>query len=182
MGWLIGWRAVQGIGAGGLQALAQVVIAALIPPRERGRYSGYLGAVLATATVSGPLIGGLLVDTSWLGWRWCFYVGVPIGVIALVVLQRTLHVPTVKRDVKLDYLGATLIAGGVSTLLIWISLAGSQFAWGSATLVDAGRPRHRRAGRGRDRELRVPEPVVPMDLFRNRRSCSRCWAASCSAW
>ena len=94
MSWLIGWRAVQGIGAGGLQALAQVVIAALIPPRERGRYSGYLGAVLATATVSGPLIGGLLVDTSWLGWRWCFYVGVPIGVIALVVLQRTLHVPT----------------------------------------------------------------------------------------
>ena len=96
MGWLIGWRAVQGIGAGGLQALAQVVIAALIPPRERGRYSGYLGAVLATATVSGPLIGGLLVDTSWLGWRWCFYVGVPIGVIALVVLQRTLHIPTVQ--------------------------------------------------------------------------------------
>jgi MFS family permease len=89
MTWLIAWRAVQGLGAGGLQALAQVVIAALIPPRERGRYSGYLGAVLATATVSGPLIGGLLVDTSWLGWRWCFYVGVPVGVIALVVLQRT---------------------------------------------------------------------------------------------
>jgi EmrB/QacA subfamily drug resistance transporter len=168
MGWLIGWRAVQGIGAGGLQALAQVVIAALIPPRERGRYSGYLGAVLATATVSGPLIGGLLVDTSWLGWRWCFYVGVPIGVIALIVLQRTLHLPTVKRDVKLDYLGATLIAGGVSTLLIWISLAGSQFAWGSVTSLTL-------AGFGIAAlvaavivELRVPEPVVPMNLFRNR--------------
>ena len=78
------WRAVQGIGAGGLQALAQVVIAAMIPPRERGRYTGYLGAVIAAATVSGPLIGGLIVDTSWLGWRWCFFVGVPIGVIALV--------------------------------------------------------------------------------------------------
>jgi EmrB/QacA subfamily drug resistance transporter len=168
MGWLIGWRAVQGIGAGGLQALAQVVIAALIPPRERGRYSGYLGAVLATATVSGPLIGGLLVDTSWLGWRWCFYVGVPIGVIALVVLQRTLHIPTVKREVKLDYLGAALIAGGVSTLLIWISLAGAQFAWGSATSLTL-------AGLGIAAlvaavivELRVPEPVVPMELFRNR--------------
>ena len=73
------WRAVQGLGAGGLQALAQVVIAALIPPRERGRYSGYLGAVLAAATVSGPLVGGLLVDTDGLGWRWCFYVGVPSG-------------------------------------------------------------------------------------------------------
>jgi EmrB/QacA subfamily drug resistance transporter len=168
MGWLIGWRAVQGVGAGGLQALAQVVIAALIPPRERGRYSGYLGAVLATATVSGPLLGGLLVDTSWLGWRWCFYVGVPIGAIALVVLQRTLHVPTVKREVRLDYLGAALIAGGVSTLLIWISLAGSQFAWGSATSLTL-------AGLGVAAlvaavvvELRVPEPVVPMELFRNR--------------
>jgi EmrB/QacA subfamily drug resistance transporter len=168
MGWLIGWRAVQGIGAGGLQALAQVVIAALIPPRERGRYSGYLGAVLATATVSGPLVGGLLVDTSWLGWRWCFYVGVPIGVIALVVLQRTLHIPTVKREVKLDYLGAALIAGGVSTLLIWISLAGAQFAWGSATSLTL-------AGLGIAAlvaavivELHVPEPVVPMELFRNR--------------
>ena len=168
MGWLIGWRAVQGIGAGGLQALAQVVIAALIPPRERGRYSGYLGAVLATATVSGPLVGGLLVDTSWLGWRWCFYVGVPIGVIALVVLQRTLHIPTVKREVKLDYLGAALIAGGVSTLLIWTSLAGAQFAWGSATSLTL-------AGLGIAAlvaavivELHVPEPVVPMELFRNR--------------
>src|ERR1700754_1814679 len=131
MTWLIGWRAVQGIGAGGLQALAQVVIAALIPPRERGRYSGYLGAVLAAATVSGPLIGGLLVDTSWLGWRWCFYVGVPVGVLALIVLQRTLHVPTVRREVELDYLGAALIAGSVSTLLVWVSLAGSAFAWSS---------------------------------------------------
>ena len=168
MGWLIGWRAVQGIGAGGLQALAQVVIAALIPPRERGRYSGYLGAVLATATVSGPLIGGLLVDTSWLGWRWCFYVGVPIGVIALIVLQRTLHVPTVKRDVKLDYLGATLIAGGVSTLLIWISLAGSQFAWGSATSLTLGALGIAALVAAVIVELRVPEPVVPMDLFRNR--------------
>ena len=168
MGWLIGWRAVQGIGAGGLQALAQVVIAALIPPRERGRYSGYLGAVLATATVSGPLIGGLLVDTSWLGWRWCFYVGVPIGVIALIVLQRTLHVPTVKRDVKLDYLGATLIAGGVSTLLIWISLAGSQFAWGSVTSLTLGALGIAALVAAVIVELRVPEPVVPMDLFRNR--------------
>ena len=91
---LIGWRAVQGVGAGGLQALAQVIIAVLIPPRQRGRYSGYLGAMLAAATVSGPLAGGLLVDTPGLGWRWCFFVGVPIGLIALVVLQRTLRIST----------------------------------------------------------------------------------------
>src|SRR5205085_6576771 len=105
IGPLIAARVVQGLGAGGLTALSQVVIAALIPPRERGRYSGYLGAVLAAATVSGPLIGGLLVDTDGLGWRWCFYVGVPVGVIALIVLQRTLHIPTVRREVRLDYLG-----------------------------------------------------------------------------
>jgi EmrB/QacA subfamily drug resistance transporter len=168
MTWLIGWRAVQGLGAGGLQALAQVVIAALIPPRERGRYSGYLGAVLAAATVSGPLVGGLLVDTPWLGWRWCFYVGVPVGVVALVVLQRTLHVPTLRREVKLDYLGAALLTGGVSTLLIWISLAGSAFAWGSGVSLTL-------AGLGVAAlvaavvvELRAPEPVVPMSLFRDR--------------
>ena len=165
---LIAWRAVQGLGAGGLQALAQVVIAALIPPRERGRYSGYLGAVLAAATVSGPLVGGLLVDTDWLGWRWCFFVGVPVGVIAMIVLQRTLHIPTVRREVRLDYLGAALITGGVSTLLVWISLAGSQFAWGSTLSLTL-------AGLGVAAlvaavvvELRVPEPVVPMTLFRNR--------------
>lgn len=168
MGELIAWRAGQGLGAGGLQALAQVVIAALIPPRERGRYSGYLGAVLAAATVSGPLIGGLLVSTPALGWRWTFFIGVPIGLIALVVLQRTLHVPTIKREVHLDYLGAALISGGVSALLIWISLAGSQFAWGSTVSLTL-------AGLGVAAlvaavfvELRAKEPVVPMTLFRER--------------
>ena len=168
MGTLIAWRAVQGIGAGGLQALAQVVIATLIPPRERGRYSGYLGAVLAAATVSGPLVGGLLVSTPALGWRWCFFVGVPIGLAALVVLQRTLHVPTPPREVHLDYLGATLIAGGVSTLLVWVSLAGAQFAWGSPASLTL-------AGLGVAAlvaavvvELRVPEPIIPMWLFRER--------------
>ena len=166
MAGLIAWRAVQGLGAGGLQALAQVVMAALIPPRERGRYSGYLGAVLAAATVSGPLVGGVLVDGP--GWRWCFFVGVPIGVVALVVLQRTLHVPTVRREVRLDYLGAALITGGVSTLLIWVSLAGSQFAWASGLSLTL-------AGLGVAAlvaavvvELRAPEPVVPMTLFRDR--------------
>src|SRR5699024_6403536 len=77
---LIGFRALQGIGMGGLQALVQVVIAAMVSPRDRGRYTGYIGATFAVATVSGPLVGGLIVDTSWLGWRWCFWVTVPIAV------------------------------------------------------------------------------------------------------
>ena len=107
-------------------------MAAMIAPRERGRYSGYLGATFALATVGGPLLGGVIVDTSWLGWRWCFFVGVPFALLAFVVLQKTLHLPVVRRDgVKIDYLGATLIVGGVSPLLIWVSLAGHQFAWGS---------------------------------------------------
>src|SRR5689334_10745998 len=129
-GELIAARAFQGIGVGGLQALVQVVIAAMIPPRERGRYNGYLGGVMAVATVGGPLLGGLIVDTAWLGWRWCFYIGVPIAIIALVVLQKTLNLAVIRREnVKVDYFGATLIAAGVSTLLIWVSFVDSSFAW-----------------------------------------------------
>ena len=105
MSWLIGWRAVQGIGAGGLQALAQVVIAALIPPRERGRYSGYMGAVMAVSTVSGPLLGGVIVDSA-LGWRWCFYVCIPLAVISLFILQTRLKVFTERRTPKIDFAGA----------------------------------------------------------------------------
>jgi hypothetical protein len=126
----------------GLTALVQVVMAAMIAPRERGRYSGYLGATFALATISGPLLGGLIVDTSWLGWRWCFFVGAPFALLAFIVLQKTLHLPVVRREgVSIDYLGATLIVGGVSTLLIWVSLAGHQFAWGSpetALMVGGG--------------------------------------------
>ncbi len=132
MGSLIAARAFQGLGVGGLTALVQVVIASIVSPRERGRYSGYIGAVFALATVSGPLIGGFVVDSAW-GWRGCFFVGLPVADLAFVVLQTTLHVPTIKREVHIDYLGAILIAGGVSTLLIWVSLAGHNFAWGSVT-------------------------------------------------
>ena len=99
MGSLIAARAVQGLGVGGLTALVQVVIASIVSPRERGRYSGYIGAVFALATVSGPLIGGLIVDSP-LGWRGCFFVGLPIAALAFVVLQKTLHVQTVKREVQ----------------------------------------------------------------------------------
>ena len=129
---LIGARVVQGLGVGGLTALVQVVIASIVSPRERGRYSGYIGAVFALATVSGPLIGGVIVDSS-LGWRGCFFVGLPIAALAFVVLQKTLHVKTIKREVHIDYLGALMITGGVSTLLIWISLAGHNFDWSSFT-------------------------------------------------
>ncbi|MFG1627587.1 MFS transporter [Kribbella sp. NPDC049227] len=128
---LIGARVLQGLAMGGLMALAQAIVGAAIPPRSRGRYSGYMGAVMAVATVSGPLVGGVIVDTSWLGWRWCFYVCVPLAVVSLLVLQRYLHLPLVKRKVKLDYFGAILIAGAASLPLIWVSFAGEHFPWWS---------------------------------------------------
>ena len=168
MGFLISARAVQGVGAGGLTALVQVVIASIVSPRERGRYSGYIGATFAVATVSGPLLGGLIVDTPWLGWRWTFYVGLPVAVLAFVVLQKTLHIKTVRRDVSIDYLGAALIAGGISTLLIWVSLAGTRFPWGSWTttwMVGLGVLMLAAAVLT---EFRVKEPIIPMRLFRDR--------------
>jgi EmrB/QacA subfamily drug resistance transporter len=168
MGFLIGARALQGVGVGGLTALVQVVIASIVSPRERGRYSGYIGAVFAVATVSGPLLGGLIVDTPWLGWRWCFYVSLPIAVVAFAVLQKTLHLPTVKRDVSIDFLGAGLIAGGVSVLLVWVSLAGSEFDWASTTtawLVTLGVLLLVAAV---VTEVLVKEPIIPLRLFRDR--------------
>jgi EmrB/QacA subfamily drug resistance transporter len=168
MGVLIGARAVQGLGVGGLTALVQVVLATIISPRERGRYSGYLGAVFALATVSGPLIGGVIVDSVF-GWRGCFFVGLPIAIAAFFLLQKTLHLPVVKRAVHIDYLGATLLVGGVSTLLVWVSLAGNQFGWASGTtavLVAAGLAMLAAAVYV---EARVAvEPVIPLRLFRDR--------------
>ena len=106
---LIGGRVIQGLGVGGLTALVQVVIATMVSPRERGRYSGYIGAVFAAATVSGPLIGGLVVDSP-LGWRGCFFVGLPFAAAAFVVLQRKLHLPVVRRDVDIYGLLRTDVA------------------------------------------------------------------------
>ncbi|WP_141726372.1 MFS transporter, partial [Actinacidiphila rubida] len=165
-GMLIGCRLVQGVGAGGLSALTQVIMAAMISPRQRGRYSGYLGATFAVATVGGPLIGGVIVDST-LGWRWCFYVGVPFAVIALIVLQKTLHLPVVKRKVRIDWTGAFFITAAVSLLMIWVSLGGQSYAWNSwqsyvmvpaALLLGAI---------FLFVESRAAEPIVPLRLFRN---------------
>jgi len=168
VGLLIFSRVVQGIGAGGLTALAQVVMAAVIPPRRLGKYAGMFGAVFAVGTVAGPLVGGVLVDTSWLGWRWCFFIGVPFALLAIVLLQRTLRLPTVRREVHIDFLGAFLIVAGVCALLIWVSLAGNQFDWASwqtAALTVAGVLLLAAAVVV---ESRTPEPVIPLDIFRNR--------------
>jgi EmrB/QacA subfamily drug resistance transporter len=165
---LIGARAFQGLGVGGLTALVQVVIATMVSPRERGRYSGYIGAVFALATVSGPLIGGLIVDSP-LGWRGCFFVGLPIAALAFVVLQRTLHLPVVRRQVSIDLLGATLIMGGVSILLVWVSLAGQQFEWVSGTTALMLAAGILVIAASVYVEARVAtDPIIPLRLFRDR--------------
>jgi EmrB/QacA subfamily drug resistance transporter len=165
---LIGARVVQGLGVGGLTALVQVVIATRVSPRERGRYSGYLGATFALATVGGPLIGGVVVD-SVLGWRGCFFIGLPFALIAFFLLQKTLHLPVVKRPVHIDYLGATLIVAGISTLLVWVSLAGNQFAWGSATTVVLVLLGALLLSAAVYVEAKVAvEPIIPMRLFKDR--------------
>lgn len=165
---LIGCRVVQGIGAGGILAMTQVIMAAMVSPRERGRYSGYLGATFAVATIAGPLIGGVIVDTSWLGWRWCFYVGIPFAAAALIVLQKTLHLPVVRREISIDYLGAGLIVGGVSVLLVWVSLAGQQFDWISGTTAGLVALGVILLALATVVELRAAEPIIPLQLFRHR--------------
>jgi EmrB/QacA subfamily drug resistance transporter len=168
-GQLIALRAVQGLGMGALQVLVQVIIGAMVSPKERGRYNGYLGGVMAVSTVGGPLLGGAITDADWLGWQWCFFLAVPICVAAFWVLSRTLHLAESKRaDAKVDYLGATLIAAGVSLLLLWVTFVGNDFDWiswqtaamvaGSAVLLGAAVVV----------EAKVREPVVPVHVLKRR--------------
>ncbi|MFJ3672585.1 MDR family MFS transporter [Streptomyces sp. NPDC090106] len=165
---LITARVIQGLGGGGLSALSQVVLAAMISPRERGRYSGYLGATFAVATVGGPLLGGVITDTSWLGWRWCLFVGIPFALVALVVLQRTLNLPVTRRAVKVDWAGAFFVTAAVCSLLIWVTFADDKYAWLSwqtYTLVGASLVLTLVFLYV---ETKVDEPIIPLRLFRNR--------------
>lgn len=156
---LIAFRAVQGLGIGGLMALSQAIIGDIVSPRDRGKYQGYMGSVFAFASVGGPLIGGFLVDGP--GWRWCFFVGVPIGAATFVVTSRVLRLPFERRERQIDYLGATLIVGGVSALLLLLSLGGDQFAWGSPLSSGMGVAAVVLLGLAVVQERRAPEPIIP---------------------
>lgn len=166
-GTLIAFRAVQGIGAGGLAALSQVIMADIISPRERGRYMGLFGAVMAVATVGGPLLGGFITDT--IDWRWNFFIALPFAVAALIIMQRTLHLPVrPKTKARIDYLGIVLLSTAVSLLLIWVTNAGDTYDWWSTETVLMVGGALVAAVLFVIVELRSKEPLVPLTMFRNR--------------
>jgi len=163
---LIAFRAIQGLGAGGFLPLAQIVIGDLVPPAERGKRQGSIAAVYAVASVLGPVLGGLLTD--WLSWHWIFYVNLPMGALALYVISKSLHHTSPHHAHKIDYLGSLLLTGAVTAALLVLALGGTQWPWNSdevkylsllAAALTAALLWHVR---------RVPEPVLPPDLFHNR--------------
>jgi EmrB/QacA subfamily drug resistance transporter len=165
LGELIGFRALQGTGAGGLMTLAMAIVGEIITPRERGRYQGYIQMVFVVASVAGPLLGGVFVDH--LSWRWVFYVNLPIGAAALGLIVGALHLPAQRARVRIDYLGASLLAAAVSCVLLVTTWGGREYAWGSAEIAGLGAAAVVLLGAFVARERRAPEPVLPLRLFRD---------------
>lgn len=165
MGQLVGFRAVMGIGVGGLMALSQAIIGDVVSPRERGRYQGYIGSVFGLATVAGPLLGGFLVEH--LSWRWTFWVGIPVGIVALVVTERVLKLPFPRRQHAIDWLGAFFIVAGISALLLMLSLGGKEFAWNSVWTYGLAAVALVMFALTVWQERRTAEPIMPPRLFAN---------------
>ena len=162
---LILFRGVQGLGAGGLMTLAMAIVGDVIPPRERGRYQGYFGAVFGISSIIGPLIGGFLVDQA--SWRWVFYVNIPVGVVTLVVINRVLHLEQRRRKAKIDVLGSVLIVSGVSLFLVGVQSAGTAARITTAAAL-YGVAGLLLIGVFVWWETRAAEPIVPLRLFRTR--------------
>jgi len=166
MGELIGFRALQGIGAGGLMVGAQAIIADIVPPRERGRYMGLIGSVFAVASVAGPLLGGFFVDN--LSWRWVFYVNVPVGALAIVIVVTRLHLHTPHVRHSVDYLGTALLAAGVSALILVATWGGNEYAWGSPVILALAIGGALLLAVFIWWERRATEPILPLTLFHSR--------------
>ena len=163
---LILFRALQGLGAGGLVVVAIAVIGDVIPPRDRGRYQGLFGGVFGVSTVIGPLIGGFFVEN--LSWRWIFYVNLPIGVLAFAVIGATFHAPAARVQHRIDYLGAALLAGGLAAVVLCTSLGGTTYAWSSPIIILFGVVGAALLVLFPFAERRAGEPILPLSLFRNR--------------
>jgi EmrB/QacA subfamily drug resistance transporter len=166
MGELIAFRAIQGVGAGGLMVGAQAIIADIVSPRERGRYMGLIGSVFAVASIAGPLLGGFFVDS--LSWRWVFYVNLPIGALALVVVATKLHLPRHRTEHVVDWIGATLLTAAIVCLVLLTTWGGTQYAWDSGTMLALGAAAVLLSVLFVAQERRAPEPLIPLRLFSSR--------------
>jgi EmrB/QacA subfamily drug resistance transporter len=166
MGELIAFRALQGVGGGGLIVTTIAVIGDLVPPRERGRYQGFFGAVFGVSTVIGPLLGGFLVEHF--SWRWIFYINLPVGVVAFLVIGAAFHSRAAHVRHEIDFLGAALLAGGLSAIVLFTSLGGTTWPWGSTQIVALAVLGAVLLVGFALVEQRAAEPILPLQLFRNR--------------
>lgn len=166
MGVLIAGRGIQGIGAGGLIALTLAIVGDIVSPRERGRYQGLFGAVFGVSSVLGPLLGGFFTES--LTWRWVFWINIPLGLVALYVIYRTLHLPARSVEHKVDYLGAALIVASVSSLLLAVTWAAEAYGWTSTMVLGLLAAGIACLGVFLWWEGRVAEPILPLRLFSDR--------------
>jgi len=163
---LIAFRALQGLGAGGLMVNVMAITGDLVPPRERGRYQGVMAAVMSLAMIAGPLAGGLITDH--LTWRWTFYINLPLGIAALILVATTLRLPQQHRRVRIDWLGAVLLTAAITSLVILTSLGGSQFAWLPATTAALAAGAVVTFALFILVERRTAEPILPLHIFAHR--------------
>ena len=168
---LIATRALQGLGAGGLMALTFVIIGDIVPPRERGRYQGYFGAVWGLSSVAGPLLGGYFSDHDQIlgitGWRWIFYINIPFGLVSLVITSIVLHIPKIKREHSIDYLGALLLVSSVVPILLTLSVYGPEHGWADSRTIIYLVIGIILAVLFILQEKRAKEPILPLHLFQN---------------
>jgi EmrB/QacA subfamily drug resistance transporter len=162
---LVLFRAIQGLGGGGLMALVMAIIGDVVPPRQRGKYTGYLFSVFAISSVAGPLLGGLFTDH--LNWRWIFYINLPLGAVALATIATRLHLPVVRREHKIDYLGAAILTIAVVSMLLVSVWGGDTFTWGSAQIIGLLATFVVSTGLFILREKHAAEPIIPLSLFKS---------------